>query len=197
MLLSKHIIILLRWFWYLDYLRCSLKVLFTTVWILAVMWIGEAAVLVVWLYESWRNDPMWGNRFPWWLVWFLSVCDLCVSRCLRSTMSTGNFIQSWSSTRLKPVYDHNPPAPLSSANIHMLHNSPHCVPPVQTTVPTKHKHTLCPSLFFFTPSLFLSLSAHKLLGRLCEQNSLLKDQEAVAHSLRMEKVSTVTIRYIL
>ena len=28
----------------------------------------------------------------------------------------------------------------------------------------------------------------KLLGRLCEQNRILKDQEAVVHRLRMEKV---------
>ncbi|CAB1315317.1 unnamed protein product, partial [Coregonus sp. 'balchen'] len=36
------------------------------------------------------------------------------------------------------------------------------------------------------------METSKLLGRLCEQNSILKDQEAVVHRLRMDKVLTTT-----
>lgn len=35
---------------------------------------------------------------------------------------------------------------------------------------------------------FHFVSAQKLLGRLCEQNRVVKEQETVVHRLRMEKV---------
>lgn len=35
---------------------------------------------------------------------------------------------------------------------------------------------------------FHFVSVQKLLGRLCEQNRLVKEQETVVHRLRMEKV---------
>lgn len=43
----------------------------------------------------------------------------------------------------------------------------------------------------------LTSLTQKLLGRLCEQNRILKDHEAVVHRLRMDKVNNLAHNIIL